>query len=186
MSSTAKIPPRFSHTELGEIYFWTATIKEWHPLLKKDENKEIIIESLKWLCEKELVRIYAFVIMPNHIHLVWMQLEMNGNEFPKSSLLKYTAHQFAKKLISENDQELNKYKVSASDRRLNFWQRDPMAVLIFNKEMAFQKIDYMHHNPLQEHWKLCDTPEAYHYSSASFYEGNKDEFGILTHIMDEL
>ena len=46
------------------------------------------MESLKWLCEKELVRIYGYVIMPNHIHIMWEQLKMNGKEFPKNSFEK--------------------------------------------------------------------------------------------------
>ena len=76
---------RNSYTELNEVYFWTITIKDWIHLLKTDEYKMVIINSLQWLIEKELVRIYGYVIMPNHIHLLWEQLKMNGKEFPKNS-----------------------------------------------------------------------------------------------------
>ena len=79
---------------------------------------------------------------------------------------------------------LERFIVPASDRKYNFWQRDPLAVLVFSREMASQKLDYMHANPLQDHWQLCKLPEEYRFSSASFYEYNKDEFGILTHYMD--
>ena len=175
---------RNSYTELNAVYFWTITIKEWIHLLKCDEYKTIVIESLKWLCEKELVRIYGYVIMPNHIHLLWEQLKMNGKEFPKNSFEKFTAHQFRKKMEVENPEELKRFMVEASDRKYNFWQRDPLAVLVFSREMASQKLTYMHFNPLQEHWQLCKRPEEYCFSSASFYENNKDEFGILTHYMD--
>ncbi len=36
--------------------------------------------------------------MPNHIHLIWKQLNNNGKEMPQGSFLKYTAHEFLKKL----------------------------------------------------------------------------------------
>src|SRR5882762_6495792 len=91
---------RNSYTELNEVYFWTISIKDWIHLLKKDGYKNIIIDSLKWLCEKELVRIYGYVIMPNHIHLLWEQLKMNGKEFPKNSFEKFTAHSFRKKIFT--------------------------------------------------------------------------------------
>ncbi len=52
--------------------------------------------------------------------------------------------------------------------------------------MAGEKLDYMHHNPLQPHWQLCAAPSEYKFSSAQFYETGKDEFGILTHLMDKL
>ena len=69
---------RNSYTELNEVYFWTLTINQWIHLLGTDEYKMLIMESLKWLHAKELVRIYGYVIMPNHIHLLWEQLNLNG------------------------------------------------------------------------------------------------------------
>ena len=175
---------RNSYTELNEVYFWTITINNWIHLLKTDDYKKIIIESLQWLCEKKLVSIYGYVIMPNHIHLIWQQLKMNGKEFPKNSFEKFTAHKFQKKLLAENPEVLKNFKVKASDRNYNFWQRDPLAIKLFSREMAIQKLNYIHFNPLQEHWQLCKLPEQYRFSSAVYYENNFDEFEILTHYMD--
>jgi putative transposase len=50
--------------------FFTATILEWKPLLKEDAFKNIIIDSLRFLKNEKSIVIYAFVIMPNHIHLI--------------------------------------------------------------------------------------------------------------------
>src|SRR6478736_2440258 len=108
---------RNSYTELNEVYFWTITIKKWIHLLQDDKYKTVVIESLKWLCEKKLVRIYGYIVMPNHIHLLWEQLKMNGKEFPKNSFEKFTAHQFQKKLEKEDPFMLQKFKVSTSDRK---------------------------------------------------------------------
>ena len=163
---------RNSYTELNEIYFWTITIKEWIHLLKTDDYKLLIIDSLKWLCDNKLVKIYGYVIMPNHIHLLWDQLKMNGKEFSKNSFEKFTAHRFQKKLQIGDHTTLNKFKVNASDRNYNFWQRDPLAIRIFSRNMFEQKLNYIHNNPLQEHWALCKIPETYRFSSASFYENN--------------
>src|SRR5690242_13749370 len=107
---------RNSFTNLNEIYFWTATIKNWNHLLKDDEYKLIVMNSLQWLCKNDLVNIYGYVIMPNHIHLLWQQLKKNGKEYPKNSFQKYTAHIFRQKLLNENPDELKKYQVGASDR----------------------------------------------------------------------
>jgi len=159
---------RNSYTELNEVYFWTITIREWIHLLKNDEYKMIIIDSLQWLCLKELVRIYGYIIMPNHIHLLWEQLRMNGKEFPKNSFEKFTAHQFQTKLEREDFLTLEKFRVVASDRKYNFWLRDPLAVRVFSRQMASQKLNYMHNNPLQEHWNLSSSPDGYRFSSAAF------------------
>ena len=59
---------RKSHTSLGKIYFWTATIHKWLPLLQDDSSKSLIIGYLKKLSDEKLITVYAFVLMPNHIH----------------------------------------------------------------------------------------------------------------------
>ena len=146
---------RNSYTELNEVYFWTITINKWQHLLNSDENKMIVINSLQWLVQNTLVKIYGYVIMPNHIHLIWEQLSMNGKEFPKNSFEKFTAKTLVNKMKQEKDRSLQKYAVKATDRQYNIWLRDPLAVLVSSREMAAQKLEYMHLNPLQPHWTLC-------------------------------
>ncbi len=51
--------------------FFTATLLNWIPLLKDDQYKDTIIRSLHFLKTKQCIKIYAFVIMPNHMHLIW-------------------------------------------------------------------------------------------------------------------
>jgi len=175
---------RNSYTELNQPYFWTITVKQWQHLLKAEDHKMIIIDSLQWLCSNQLIKVYGYVIMPNHIHLLWNQLRMNGKEFPKNSFEKFTAKSMIRHMQLDQPMDVRNYKVSASDRRYNIWQRDPLAVKIFSREMAIQKLQYIHNNPLQVHWALSDSPETYRFSSAGFYATGIDEFNILTHYMD--
>jgi len=107
--------------DYNEPYFWTSTINKWQHLLKDDDFKWIIIESLQWLCNKKLVAVYGFVIMPNHIHLIWEQLQKNGKENPKGSFEKFTAHQLRTKLMTKNENSLLTYKVPDRDREYLFW-----------------------------------------------------------------
>ncbi|HYM93933.1 MAG TPA: hypothetical protein VET23_07330, partial [Chitinophagaceae bacterium] len=71
MDKTLFKPQRKSHVDKGEIYFWTATINNWFHLLEKDEYKDVIIDSLQYLTDKNKIDVFAFIIMPNHIHLIW-------------------------------------------------------------------------------------------------------------------
>ncbi|MDQ2721469.1 MAG: hypothetical protein M3Z26_17160 [Bacteroidota bacterium] len=56
------------------------------------------MQSFQWLAEHELVHIYGYVIMDNHILVLCEQLKMNGKETPKESFEKFTGHMFLKKL----------------------------------------------------------------------------------------
>ncbi len=179
-SATAR---RNSYMEIGKIYFWTATIRNWIHLMKDDRFKQIVISSLEFLSDKGLVDIFCFVIMPNHIHLIWRVNELNGKETPQGSFLKYTAHEFKKILKEENG--LSSFYVNASNKRYEFWQRDPLAIHLFSSEVAFQKMDYIHNNPCQDRWNLVEEPHLYPYSSDSFYHLQDKKYEFLKDLRDE-
>ncbi len=170
--------------ELETPYFWTSTINSWNHLLKDDSYKQIIIQSLQWLCNKNLVAIYGFTIMDNHVHFIWEQLKMNGKEYPKNSFEKFTAHKFQEHLRITGSAKLSRFEHRTVDRNYLFWQRDPLAIEILGRTMLIQKLNYIHNNPLQDHWKLVTDPILYKYSSANYYETGFDEFNILTHYME--
>jgi putative transposase len=115
---------RKSHIEKGEIYFWTATINQWQRLLENDEYKDVIIDSLQYLTDSGKIDVFAFVIMPNHIHLIWRINEPNGKESPQGSFLKYTAHLFKKKLQKQDSEKLESYKVNSSTKNYEFCPKD--------------------------------------------------------------
>ena len=175
---------RKSYTALNKIYFWTATIHDWLYLLEPEENKNVIINSLKKLSDNKLISVYAFVLMPNHIHLIWSQDGMNGKETPKGSLLKYTAHIFLDQLKATGKSKL--YEVTALNKNHEIWQRDSLGIEIYNKEIAKQKLNYIHFNPVSGKWQLSKNDLDYYYSSARFYETSIDDFGFLKNIFEIL
>jgi len=175
---------RNSRMIIGEVYFWTCTIKDWKKLLDQDKYKLLIINCLKELVERKLIHVYAFVIMPNHIHFVWEMLDKNGKEMPHASFNKKVAHEIVKDLKLYHTQVLPFFKVNEKEREYRIWQRDALAIEMDTRNKVEQKIDYIHTNPLQEHWNLSKRPEDYKWSSAEFYETGIDEFGFITHYMD--
>ena len=108
-----------------QAYFYTDTIHNFYPLLVDDTLKMVIINSWQNLVNRKLVEIYAYVIMPNHIHLIWQQNKLNGKETPKGSLLKYTGHELLKLLKAEGKSNL--YEVNAANKKHEIWQRDSLA-----------------------------------------------------------
>ena len=74
--------------------------------------------------------------------------------------------------------------MNAKDRRYQFWERNSLSIDLYTYEMFIQKMEYIHNNPLQEKWQLCEHPEDYQYSSARFYETGIDNWGFLTHFQD--
>jgi putative transposase len=175
------IDQRKSHTSLGKIYFWTATIHKWFHLLKTDDNKQLIVDSLKYLSDGNFITVYAFVIMPNHIHLIWQLNKLNGKETPKGSFLKYTAHKLLEQLKQAG--ESNNYIVNQTNKKHEIWQADSLGIEIISPEVARQKMDYIHFNPVSGKWQLAKDDITYYFSSARFYETGIDEFGFLNDLI---
>lgn len=159
--------------------FFTATILEWKHLLANDDYKKIILNSLQFLVKEKRVVVNGFVIMSNHIHLIWQA--MNGftpNQI-QHSLLSFTANQITLDLQLNNPELLLELKVTAKDRQYQVWERNSLSVDLYTEEVYLQKLNYIHNNPVTA--GLCTMPDNYKYSSASFYETLVDDFGFLTH-----
>ena len=168
-----------------EKYFWTATIHQWQRLLSKDEFIQIVLNSLIYLSESGKVDVFAFVIMPNHIHIIWRIKELNGTVTVQASFLKFTAHEFKKRLLLNNKNELENYKINASNKSYEFWQRDSLAIHLYTEKVANHKLDYIHYNPCAKHWALVKDPADYIYSTAKFYMSGEKNYSFIKDLRNE-
>ena len=163
------------------MYFFTATINNWQNLFADSGMKTVITDSLLWFYQHRRASINGFVIMPNHIHLLWQPLDEYTEPENEFMLLSFTGHQFKKKLLSENSDDINNFRSSQNDRVFHFWERRPKTIEVMSRKIAEQKLEYIHNNPLQEKWKLAEQPVDYLFSSARYYEIGMDHFGFMTH-----
>jgi putative transposase len=159
--------------------FFTATIQQWHHILKDDEYKQIIVDSFRFLVQEGRLQIHAFVIMSNHIHVIWQPLQHYSLTAIQSSFMRQTAKQILKLLQQKDLQTFEKLQVNKYDRLYQFWKRKPLSVELFTDEVFMQKLDYIHQNPVKAN--IVSTAEDYRYSSAPFYKYGVDEFNIVTH-----
>jgi putative transposase len=136
--------------EYSDYYaqFFTATILEWKQLLKPDKYKEIITGSLAYLVEHQRIKVYAFIIMSNHLYLIW-QVQA-GNTLPdvQRDFLKYTAQQIKSDLSIHHPLVLERFKVKAKDRQYQFWEHNLLSVDLYTHEVFLQKLEYIHWNPI--------------------------------------
>ena len=162
--------------------FYTSTINNWQHLLSSKECKDIIIDSLQFLVNDKRIKLYAFTIMSNHIHLILQPLADNTPSSIQSSFMKYTAQQIIRYLQKTDTKILESLKVNKGDRVYQVWKREALSVEIRSSAVFNQKLDYIHYNSVKA--GLCLQPEEYYYSSATFYNNGGDAFNILTHYLD--
>ena len=97
------------------------------------------------------------------------------------SFMKYTAQMIIKDLRNNHIEVLEKFKVNASDRKYQIWERNPLSVSLWTQSVFKQKLDYIHSNPVVA--GLCNYPEDYKYSSAGFYAKAITDWDFLTHYL---
>ncbi len=162
------------------VQFFTATILEWKHLLKPDKYKDIIIDSLRYLTTEKRVKVYAFVIMSNHIHLMWQIQPNNTLEDVQRDFLKFVAQKIKYDLVKHHPAVLEMFRVDAKDRKYQFWERNPLSTDLYTHEVFMQKLEYIHQNPVVA--GICNLPEQYKYSSAKLYYTDVNDYEFITHL----
>jgi len=165
----------------SDVYFFTATNLKWIKLLEDEEHKNIVINSLQFLSDNKRIKVLGFVIMPNHLHLIWQILTPHKSADVQRDFLKYTPQQIKFSLIKKDSILLDDIVVNAKDRRYQLWERNPFWFELDNTVTLLQKLNYIHNNPLQEKWLLATCAENYLFSSAQFYKLENRNFDFLVH-----
>jgi len=170
--------------EEHHVQFFTAVCKDWLPLLQDHAIEQLVIEALKFRVKKDQVKDCAFVIMPNHLHLIWRITKGEKREAVQRDFLKFTAREILKHLQANDPALHTKLQVAAADRAHQVWKRDSMSIDLYSEKFFQQKLAYIHANPCQPKWNLVAHPADYYYSSAAYYEEGKDPFQLLTHFQE--
>jgi len=145
----------------------------------QDKHKDVIISSLEYLVKEKRIVLNAFVIMSNHIHLIWQPMFGYTPPAIQASFMKYTAQQLKRSLEKSDRESLAGFKVNNHDRDYQVWKRESLSIELRTAAVFEQKMNYIHYNPVKA--GLCGNPEDYYYSSASYYITGTDSFKILTH-----
>ena len=169
---------RYKIYEPTHPHFITCTVVNWIPLFTRKESVEILLETFRYLQKDEDFKLYAYVILENHIHIV-----AQSNDIAKSMarFKNHTAKEMLRLLKKENVktilEQLSFYKKAhKTDREYQVWQDGIQPKLMQNDAMMKNKIDYIHHNPVKRGY--VDDAMHWRYSSARDYEGVQGLLGI--------
>lgn len=153
------------------LYFITASIVEWKSLFTTFEYINIPLSSLFWLQLQKRILLFAFVIMPTHLHAV-IKPECSTIGEVVQQFGSFTAHEILKKLREQNQKDLlDTFQYNKRDQRHehSIWQ-DIQAKNIYSIGVLQQKMEYIHQNPIAKDWKLVVDRADYPYSSAGYYD----------------
>jgi REP element-mobilizing transposase RayT len=136
--------------------------------------------AYKWFDElkKNNQQPLAFVVMPNHLHVILYFPEpgYNLNKIIGNGK-RFMAYEIINRLEEKNmNEELDFLHGAVTKREAKKGQIHKVfeesfdAKGIYNEKFFMQKLNYIHRNPVSGKWNLVNDYADYEHSSASFYE----------------
>jgi|WetSurSiteA1Bulk_404760.scaffolds.fasta_scaffold39155_1 putative transposase len=150
-------------------YFITSTIVNWIPVFKNKQNLDALIESMVYSQKYKQLKIFGYVIMPEHFHMICACDKLVSTI---QSIKSFTAKRIIETFDNENDWKLlNQFIESKKEyknkSKYQVWQEGYKPKAILTDRMFGQKINYIHYNPVKR--GLAEKIEEYDLSSAGDY-----------------
>ena len=165
-------------------YFLTLTIVNWIDLFSRRDYRDIVVESLNYCIKEKFIRVYSWVIMTNHVHLICEASPPGSISSFLRDFKKFTSKAFIRRMDEIHEsrrgwiQEKFAFEAHRTGRanRFKIWKDDNHAIDLTLVDMD-QKIQYIHENPVRAGW--VNNEEHYIYSSAIDYCGGKGLVNVV-------
>ena len=160
----------------GGTHFLAFQVIDWMDVFTRKQYKDIFIEALPHCQNEKELRVYAYVIMSNHVHLMLPsgtgQLSAHIRD-----LQRHTSKAIIKSIQLKHDSRRS-WMLTQMRKRANrhlrneiyqLWTHENHPISIKSNLFRNQRLNYTHNNPVKA--GIVDTPEHYLYSSARNYAG---------------
>lgn len=152
------------------VYFITCTVHQWVDVFTRDEYKNILIDSLRYCQQEKGLKIYAWIIMTNHIHLIIGTEKDNLSDILRD-FKKYTSKQIFNAINNNPGESRRRWMLWLLRKEGNiiFWQEGYHGEEIRTKDFYNVKERYIHLNPVRA--GIVTKEEEYTYSSCAAHYG---------------
>lgn len=157
-------------------YFCTITVLDWLPVFIDFRYMEPMIESLRFCRTRKALLVFAYVIMPNHLHLIagtQGDLHATMRDFKR-----FTSRAIHDRLRQDGRFEILEWLRQGTQRarrerdELGLWQDGFHPQSLRSDTVFRQKLDYLHANPVRK--GLVRSAQDWWYSSAGEYAGQRE------------
>lgn len=170
----------------NKAYFLTLTVVGWADVFTRKNHRDALIDSLKYCQNEKGLIIFAYVIMSNHVHLIANTNEPFLLKDTLRDLKKFTAKKILNQIVEQPESRrewlLALFEINSLDKNGNknhkFWQEGNHAIELFSEKFMWEKIQYIHNNPVEA--GFVKQAHDWVYSSATNYYGIESIIEIET------
>ncbi len=163
------MPQRWKVHEPFHPYFVTSTIVHLIPVFRRDEYFGVLADSLIYCVQHRDFRIHAFVIMPDHFHLICSQLTGDISGVIRD-IKRFTSRKLFDLLVRDSGyapwlRAMRNAARGTSEAKL--WDDEFHPEQVYSQAFFQQKCHYIHDNPIRAGY--VEDPCHWKYSSACLY-----------------
>lgn len=151
-------------SEVGGDVFVATTVLDFAPIFSDRAPAEVGIATLARVCREQGAKLHAFVFMPEDVHFVATLPAGEKLSIFVGRLKSLIAREIAPNLTLEQQYKLSQ---QIGLNRRTIWQRSFKGLHLRSDQVFWQKVSYIHANPVRR--GLCLAPEDFAYSSARLY-----------------
>ena len=141
-----------------QAYFVTLTIVGWIDIFTRKNQKLLIIDSLKYCQQNKGLVIFGYCLMPSHLHMICRAEDKNTLSEILRDFKKYTSKKMIKLIQEESESRrewmLNYFSYAGKHmkriKNYKVWQDGSHAKIIYSNEFLYEKLDYIHQNPVDD------------------------------------
>ncbi len=155
------------------MHFITSTVVGFVPIFEAVSCAQVFIENLRYYQKRGDFAILAWVLMPEHFHLLIKRAATATVSAIVGNFKRMTSRQISEVLEAERNVDVlarlreSAAKEPTSDSRV--WQCRFDSLVILNEQTLHEKMNYIHNNPVKR--GLVARPELWGNSSAGAYGG---------------
>jgi REP element-mobilizing transposase RayT len=141
-------------------YFLTFTVRKWYYLFDRHNRWEILKDALLYCRKEKQLKIYGFVFMLNHIHLIVDSPDVLGfvRDFKR-----HTGRELHKNILAH---EPNIERLFLEEKgSFLLWQETNMPIFLESEKVFQQKLNYILQNPVRKNYVTRE--EDWYWSSAN-------------------
>ncbi|MBK7885352.1 MAG: transposase [Chitinophagaceae bacterium] len=176
---------KYKFTDNDKLYFVSFAVINWIDLFIRNEYKEVVVKSLEYCQREKGLELYGWCIMTSHVHLLIGSVKDPMQNIMRD-LKRHTSEELHKAIQKNNIESRKEWMLWMMERagkknsnNINFqlWQQHNHPIEIINNEMAHQKLQYIHYNPVTA--GFVAKPEDWLFSSAIDYYNGKGLLQII-------
>jgi len=169
---------KYTFHDQQELYFVTFTVIKWIDIFTRDDYRLIFADSIRHCQQHKGLNVYAWVIMTNHVHMIIGRNSIPGLSDIIRDLKSFTSRHIRKAIENNSAESRDKWVLkilyregmyNPRNRDFQLWIQDNHPILLDTKEKLFQRLNYLHNNPVKAGF-VCE-PQHWKWSSAGDYCG---------------